>query len=79
MITSMELNSPVKTPAHIKFDCTVHSTCIELWSIDFTVVLILFLTPNPSLSLYFETDKMIFGCVDANFGDINLLLIHWVL
>ena len=47
---------------------TVHSRCFELWQVYFTVVLILFLTPNPSLSLYFQTKKLIFGCVDANFA-----------
>ena len=34
----------------------------------FIAALILFLVPNPSISLYFQTDKLIFGCVDVNFG-----------
>ena len=53
---------------------TLHSTCIELWEVDFTAVLILFLSPSPLLDnpffffLHFQTDKLIFGCVDVNFG-----------
>ena len=30
--------------------------------------MIRFLAPNPSISLYFQTDKLIFGCVYAKFG-----------
>ena len=54
---------------------TVYSTCIELWEVDFTVVLILSQTPNPSLSLYFQRDKLIFGCVDANLSPPVISLI----
>ena len=46
---------------------SVLSSCIELQKVDFTVVLVLFLIPNPSLSLYFQTDKSIFGYTYANF------------
>ena len=36
--------------------------------IGFAVVMILSLTPNPSLSSLFQTDKLISGYIDANFG-----------
>ena len=55
----------VKFPAGLT---KVHSTCIELWQVDLTVALILILTPASSLFLHFQKDKLIFGCVDANFG-----------
>ena len=40
--------------------------------------MILFLTPNPSLSLYFQTDKLIFGRVDVDWCPrvINLSIVH---
>ena len=36
------------------YSTVVHSTCIELSSVDFTVVVILFLTTDPFLSLHFS-------------------------
>ena len=45
------------------------------------VLLILFLTPNPSFTLHFHTDKLFFGCVGANRGhpsDINLSVVHYI-
>ena len=54
----------------------MHYACID----KLILLLILFLIPKVSLSLYFQTDKLVFGCVDANFGDIKLSIVHctWI-